>query len=70
MKKALQLTEQRQKVRQEFTALIDETLSAKILQFAGSWIQRPMRRTAPAPWYVGTMALTVVAILPQTIIAM
>ena len=70
MKKSLQISEQRKIIKQEITALIEETLSAKILQLAGSLIQKLSRRPSPPPWYIGAMLLAIIAILPQALIAL
>lgn len=70
MKKSSQISEQRKIAKQEITALIEETLPAKILQLAVLWIQKLMGRTTPLPWYVGAVVLTIAAMLPQTIVAL
>jgi hypothetical protein len=70
MKKSPQISEQRKIVKQEITALIEETVSAKLLRFAGSIIQKLTGQTNPLPWYVGAVVLTIVAILPQILIAL
>lgn len=70
MKKSSQISEQRKIVKQEITALIEETLPAKILQSAGSLIQKLTRQTNPPPWYASTLLLTIITILPQTLIAL
>lgn len=70
MKKSSQISEQREKVKQEITALIEETLPAKMLQFGGSLVQKLTRQPNPPPWYVGAIVLTIISLLPQAFIAL
>jgi len=70
MKIAHQISEQRNLVKQEITALIEETLSAKILQYMGSLIQKLTRQTSLPPWYVNSILLSIIAVLPQGLIAL
>jgi len=71
MKKSRQISDQRTMLKQEAIALIEETLSAKILHAAGSVLLKltGQTNTNPPPWYVGTIVLTLVALLPQILIA-
>jgi hypothetical protein len=68
MKRALEISKQRDLLKQEINVLIENTLPARILQAAGSLIQRLTRRPNLPPWYVSTILLGVIAILPQLII--
>jgi hypothetical protein len=68
MESSLEVSTQRELLKQEIDELIENNLPAKILQVAGSLIQRLTRRSNLPPWYVSTTLLGVIAILPQLVI--
>lgn len=68
MKNSLEASAQRELLKQEIDKLIENTLPARVLHIAGSLIQRLTRRPNLPPWYVNTLVLGVIAILPQLII--
>jgi hypothetical protein len=69
MENSLEVSTQRELLKQEFDALIENTLPARILQIAGSLIQRLTRRSNFPPWYVSTIVLVIVSTLPQILFA-
>lgn len=70
MQNSLELPEQHRRLQQEILGLIEDTIAARILRWAGTWIQRVTRQSRPIPWYVSALLLEVAAILPQTLIAL
>ena len=70
MKRALEISKQRDLLKQEINVLIENTLPARILRAAGSLIQRLMRRPNLPPWYISTILLGIIAILPQVVVTL
>ena len=70
MQKSLELSEQHKRLQQQIPELIESTIAARILNMAGSWIQRVTRQSHPVHWYVSAILLEVAAILPQTLFAL
>lgn len=70
MKKSLLVSKQRVILKQQINEIIENTFPAKVLQLAGSLFQRLIRRPDQLPWYISTIILCILAILPQLIIAL
>ena len=69
MKRTQQLSTQRDLFKQQINGIIENTFPARMLQIGGLPFQRLTRSPNQPPWYISTFILGVLAILPQTIIA-
>ena len=70
MTKPLQIAEQRNSVKREIHEIIENTLVAQILRLVGSFIQAVTRQSNPTPWYISSIFLEILAVTPQSIIAL
>ena len=70
MQKSLELSEKHKQLQRQIPEMSESTIAARILNMAGSWIQRVTRQSHSVPWYVSALLLEIAAILPQTLIAL
>jgi len=70
VKKSLQVSKQQNIVKQQVTEMVENTLPARILRIVGSLIQRVTRQATPPPWYISTLFLEIITVLPKLLITL